>query len=174
MKEKTEGPPRRRALLQRGAALLGGAIGLGGTAAAASSALPVPVRDSSGAETLRLFGQRRTRARAGKNARLVPAAPAAYGDLFPEPGAERIGTFRSNGLGQASALANLPTAALEIQTFELEGGTLFGIGAPPGRGGERHCAVLGGTGRFATSRGSYLERPAEPAGLVEFVFTLKS
>ena len=109
-----------------------------------------------------------------KSARTTPAAPAAYGDLALEPGAEPIGSFRSNGLGQAGALPNLPVAALEIQSFELAGGTLFGIGAPAGRDGERHCAVLGGTGRFATSRGSYLERPAEAAGLVEFVFTLKS
>ena len=174
MKEKTEGPPRRRALLQRGAALLGGAIGLGGTASAASTALPALAGEAEGDFTLRLFGKRRPRARAGKSARTTPAAPAAYGDLALEPGAEPIGSFRSNGLGQASALPDLPVAALEIQSFELAGGTLFGIGAPLGRDGERHCAVLGGTGRFATSRGSYLERPAEAAGLVEFVFTLKS
>lgn len=175
MKDKMEGAPKRRALLQRGAALLGGAIGLGGTAAAAGSALPGPSSDASGEETLRFFGKRRTRARAaGRNARLAPGGTAAYGDLALEPGAPAVGSFRSNGLGQAGALPDLPMTALEIQTFEVLGGTLFGIGAPAGRDGERHCAVLGGTGRFATSRGSYLERPAEAAGLVEFVFTLKS
>jgi hypothetical protein len=174
MKDKTEGPPKRRALLQRGAALLGGAIGLGGTAAAASTALPASAEIATGSETLRLFGTRRARSRAGKNARGTTAAPAAFGELALEPGAEPIGSFRSNGLGQAGALPNLPMAALEIQTFELAEGTLFGIGAPLGRDGERICAVLGGTGRFASARGSYLERPAEGASLVEFVFTLKS
>jgi len=177
MKDKTVGAPRRRVLLQRGAALLGGAIGLGGSAVAASPALSKEPGDearTSSSETLRLFGRRRTQARAGRSARLATGAPAAYGDLALAPGAEPIGSFRSNGLGQAGALPDLPVAALEIQTFELGGGTLFGIGAPAGRDGERHCAVLGGTGRFATSRGSYLERPAETAGLVEFVFTLKS
>lgn len=172
MKEKTTSPPKRRALLQRGAALLGGAIGLGGTAAAATTALPAS-REAEGDFPLRLFGRRRPRARVGKNARATPAAPAAYGDLTLEPGAEPVGSFRSNGLGPAAA-PNLPVDALEIQSFVLAEGTLFGIGGPAGRDGERHCAVLGGTGRFATSRGSYLERPAEAAGLVEFVFTLKS
>lgn len=177
MRDKTVGVPRRRVLLQRGAALLGGAIGLGGTTAAASSAIAGAAGDGatkSSSETLRFFGQRRTRARAGRSARLATGAPAAYGDLALEPGAEPVGSFRSNGLGQAGALPDLPVAALEIQTFALGDGTLFGIGAPAGRDGERHCAVLGGTGRFATSRGSYLERPAATAGLVEFVFTLKS
>ena len=145
-----------------------------GTAAAATTALPAPAGDAPGTETLKLFGQRRNRARVGKSARTIPSAPAAYGSLTLAPGAEPIGSFRSNGLGQGASLPNLPVAALEVQTFELEGGTLFGIGAPLGRETERHCAVLGGTGRFASVRGSYLERPAEAAGLVEFVFTLKS
>lgn len=175
MRDKTVGAPRRRVLLQRGAALLGGAIGLGGTAAAASPAISAVLGEGTNpSETLRFFGKRRTRARVGRAARLTAGAPAAYGDLALEPGATPVGSFRSNGLGQGGALPDLPVAALEIQTFELADGTLFGIGAPAGRDGERHCAVLGGTGRFATSRGSYLERPAETAGLVEFVFTLKS
>jgi hypothetical protein len=175
MKDKTVGAPRRRVLLQRGAALLGGAIGLGGTARVASAAIPAadPARPDA-PETLRFYGKRRTRARVGRAARQATAAPAAYGDLALEPGAAPVGSFRSNGLGQAGAFPDLPVTALEIQTFELADGTLFGIGAPAGRDGERHCAVLGGTGRYATSRGSYLERPAEAAGLVEFVFTLKS
>ena len=175
MRDKTVGAPRRRVLLQRGAALLGGAIGLGGTAAAASPAISAVLGDGvSSSETLRFFGKRRTRARVGRSSRPASAPPAAYGDLALEPGAKPVGSFRSNGLGQAGALPDLPVAALEIQTFVLADGTLFGIGAPAGRDGERHCAVLGGTGRFATSRGSYLERPAPTAGLVEFVFTLKS
>jgi hypothetical protein len=177
MRDKTVGAPRRRVLLQRGAALLGGAIGLGSTAAVASPAIAEAPREGAKAdvpETLRLFGKRRMRARAGRAARVAPAAPATYGDLALEPGARAIGTFRSNGLGQAGTLPALPVAALEIQTFELREGTLFGIGAPAGRDGERHCAVLGGTGRFASARGSYLERPAAKADLVEFVFTLKS
>lgn len=175
MKDKTVGAPRRRVLLQRGAALLGGAIGLGGTAAAASPAVSAVLGEApSPSETLRFFGKRRTRARVGRATQLPATAPAAYGDLALEPGAMPVGSFRSNGLGQGGALPDLPVAALEIQTFELADGTLFGIGAPAGRDGERHCAVLGGTGRFATTRGSYLERPAETAGLVEFVFTLKS
>jgi len=177
MRDKTVGAPRRRVLLQRGAALLGGAIGLGSTAVVASPAIAGALGDgasSNPSETLRLFGKRRTRARAGRAARLAPGAPASYGDLALEPGARSIGSFRSNGLGQAGTLPALPVAALEIQTFELRDGTLFGIGAPAGRDGERHCAVLGGTGRFASSRGSYLERPAAKADVVEFVFTLKS
>jgi hypothetical protein len=70
---------------------------------------------------------------------------------------------------QAAAASNL-----EFQTFELDGGTLFGIGASAG-GGERTLAVLGGTGRFAAVRGSYVEKEVPSAhgrGAVEFVFSL--
>lgn len=156
MDDLTRTPPRRRALLQRSALLIGGAIGLGVAGAAGDALLP---------ETpLRFLGRRRSR--------------TGSGDLTLESGGPRVGTFSSSGLGQGHPLHGLEAAPpLELQTFTLAEGTLFGLGAK-GRDGERTCAVLGGTGRFASASGTYVERPASGAdvarGAIEFVFTLKA
>lgn len=172
MEDLTRGTPKRRALLQRSALLIGGALGfLGGAAGSAGAATMGP--------TLRLFGRRRARTQAGRGPRSAPAAPSVYGELLAEVGGPRVGTFHSNGLGQQVPLHGLAAAPpLELQTFTLEHGTLFGLGASPGRDAQRTCAVLGGTGRFAGASGTYVERPASEAGAgrgaVEFVFTLKA
>jgi hypothetical protein len=107
----------------------------------------------------------------------APTAPgSASGELFDDEG-RSIGAFYAHGLAQPSPVGGLPVAhLLELQTFVLENGTLFGLGAVAGRDGARSCAVLGGTGEFAGAQGSYVERPAEDAGGgggVEFVVTLK-
>lgn len=164
--------PKRRTLLQRGAALLGGAIGLGGSAGAAAAA---DTEASDG--TLRLFGWRRGQLRPGRGR--VPTTPPSVhgGELRDAVDGPAVGTFQANAfLTEASLPGSPATPGLEIQTFALEGGTLFGLGAAPGPGGERACAVVGGTGRFARAQGSYVERPADDTrarqGLVEFVFRL--
>ena len=164
MDDLTRTPPKRRALLQRSALLIGGALGLGATAHAGAPKPPEA--------TLRLLGRRRSRTGVARGAN-----PSAYGDLTRETGGPKVGTFHSSGLGQGGAPHGLAAApALELQTFSLDEGTLFGLGAK-GRDGERTCAVLGGTGRFAAASGTYSERPASGAdaarGAVEFVFTLK-
>jgi hypothetical protein len=99
------------------------------------------------------------------------------GELRDAPEGERIGEFFTNAFCldvpygvQAAAASNL-----EFQTFRLPEGTLFGVGAA-GAIGEKHFAVLGGTGRYAGVRGSYVEReaatPTAKPGAFEFHLNL--
>jgi hypothetical protein len=104
------------------------------------------------------------------------APGTASGELFDD-GGHTIGSFHAHAFAQPSPVVGLPAAyPLELQTFVLASGTLFGLGVSPGRDGERTCAILGGTGEFAGAQGSYEERPAEsaqaPAGTVDFVIRL--
>jgi hypothetical protein len=101
-----------------------------------------------------------------------------YGDLLDGPDGSPVGEFHANGFCLETALG-LPApsvSSLEFQTFQLNDGTLFGVGAPGGAGSERTWAVLGGTGRFAGARGTYVERETSVApvgrGTVEFILTL--
>jgi hypothetical protein len=67
-------------------------------------------------------------------------------------------------------------AGIEFHTFRLGTDTLFGMGAPgtlPG-GAQMH-AIVGGTGRFAGARGSYVVNPSSTKGKgeeVEIVITI--
>jgi hypothetical protein len=102
-----------------------------------------------------------------------------YGELLDGPEGKRIGQFFTSGFCLETPFGPQPVAAsnLEFQTFQLPEGTLFGIGAA-GAGAERTLALLGGTGRFAAARGSYVERevPSRTPGrdAVEFVLSLTS
>jgi hypothetical protein len=157
----------RRTLLQRGAALVAGAFGLG-TAAdnvqAASMAHPAVL------SSLTLRARRRAVSfTAGSEAagRLL-----SHGDMLDESGAP-VGAFYTNGFCMQTPFGSiLASANLEFQTLTLADGTLFGMGAPGASvRNERHRAVLGGTGRFAGARGTYVEREGED-GSLEFVVTL--
>jgi hypothetical protein len=98
--------------------------------------------------------------------------------LLDGPEGSPVGEFYANGLGAVAALGSAAAAVsgVEFQTFQLPDGALFGVGAAGGSGGERTWAILGGTGRFAGARGTYVEREvsAAPAGRagVEFILTL--
>jgi len=162
----------RRALLQRGAALTLGTFGLG--AGSANARGPEPPEAGS----LRLFARRRQAlaARRGKSEAVPPSG--SYGDLMAAVDGPAVGAFQAHGMDGRAATSGLSTAPrLELQTFTLEDGVLFGLGAASPEG-ERACAVLGGTGRFAGAQGTYLEREAQDPqasrGIVEFVFSLKS
>ncbi len=99
------------------------------------------------------------------------------GDLLDGPNGERIGEFFTSGFCLETPFGpqNMASSNLEFQTFVLPEGTLFGIGAA-GPGAERALAVLGGTGCFASARGSYVEREVTSAAAgrdaVEFVLSL--
>jgi hypothetical protein len=171
MKDAKRPAPQRRALLQRGAALTMGALGLGGTAAAAEAGPPKALPGG-----LRLLARRRTEATPARGNRAPSASSGSYAELLEEPGGPAVGTFHANGLGPVAPLAGLPMAPrLELQTFVLGDGMLFGLGAL-GQAGERACAVLGGTGRFSGASGTYVEReasdPGAGRGTVEFIFRL--
>jgi hypothetical protein len=64
----------------------------------------------------------------------------------------------------------------ELQTFNLAGGSIFGMGTPPARGeGVATFAILGGTGSFAGATGTYTQeqRPTDRGGdgTARFEFT---
>lgn len=149
---------KRRALLQRGLALLaGGAAMAGGTrwVRAASPPPPGPLT------TLTLYTRQRPFVGPpGAGHQHVPDGRlVASGDLFDAPDGKRIGTFVSNCFCLHSSFGPQTSAAsnLEFHVLELADGTLFSIGS--GGGAEaRPLAIVGGTNRYAGRSGSYIER----------------
>jgi hypothetical protein len=175
---ETEEKPKRRTLLQRGLVAIGAAIGVGAglrRASAWADAGPDPRPPASeGGRTLRLHGRGRTVATAGKSA---GSRSLRRYELLDGPGGRPVGEFFASGFQLETPFGPQPAAAsnIELHTFRLGEDTLFGIGAPAPRGPERTHAILGGTGRFAGARGSYVEREVHGApgrGRVEFVVTL--
>jgi len=167
-------PTPRRTLLQRGLALIGGALGVGAAGGEVHARA-----EAGGANTLHLLGRRRTPARrAGAMPDAHPHAVSS-GDLLDAKGDEKIGSFHTNGFCLETRLGTpMPSDSnIAFQTFVLADGSLFGLGGGPSPGGDRTCAVLGGTGRYAGAQGTYVERvPSQSAArnAVEFVFTLRA
>jgi hypothetical protein len=165
--------PERRTLLQRGLVLLTGVFGMGAAARTAESAV-APKKEAGKITLYGRRGQAPSRLPGRTTERLVRS-----GDLLDGPEGKRIGQFFSSGFCMETPLGPEVAAPsnLEFQTFSLPEGTLFGIGAAGGRG-ERTLAILGGTGRFASARGSYVEREVGPAlpgrEAVEFVLTINA
>jgi hypothetical protein len=165
--------PERRTLLQRGLLLLTGVFGMGAAARAAESAA-APEKEAG---RITLYGRRSqapSRLPGRSEARLVRS-----GEILDRPDGKRIGQFFASGFCMETPLGPEVAAPsnLEFQTFQLPDGMLFGMGAAGGRG-ERTLAILGGTGRFAAVRGSYVEREVGPAvpgrEAVEFVLTINA
>ena len=166
--------PKRRTLIQRGLALVGGALGVGaiGGEVHGRSAAAEPT-----GRTLQLLGRGRTPARLGKAARAARQHFVSSGELLDARGKETVGSFHTNAFSLETALGSpLPAGSnIALQTFVLPEGTLFGLGGGPA-GTDKTCAVLGGTGRYAGAQGTYVERTAAQSDrdTVEFVFTLKA
>ncbi len=169
----------RRTLLQRGLVAAAAALGLatGNRRASASAEPEAPPRAPrlEGGRTLRLYGRGRTVATSGKSA---GSRSLRRYELLDRPDGAPVGEFFASGFQLETAFGPLPAASsnIELHTFRLGEDTLFGMGAPSPRGRERTHAVLGGTGRFAGARGSYVERDVQSGapgrGRVEFVVTL--
>ena len=165
----------RRGFLARGLALTVGALGLGAGRATASTAAIGPATQelTFHGRDLHLYGQNR---RAGvvptKGERLT-----AFAELLDRPSGRVVGEFSSAYFALASAFGALPAAAasLELHSFNLEDGTILGLGTASGRG-ESVFAIVGGTGRYAGARGTYAARlhPRELGGngTAEFRLTL--
>jgi len=157
--------------------VLASAWGLG-TAARRATAEEAPAPTPAGPTTLTLYGRRRPAPPRSPHAPSGGGRISSYGELLDAPGGSPVGEFFANGLGVDAALGSAAPAVsgVEFQTFQLPDGALFGVGASAGAGGERTWAILGGTGRFAGARGTYVEREvsAAPAGRagVEFILTL--
>lgn len=167
----------RRGLLKRLAFLSAGAIGLGVTGASAAS-LPAP----PSATTLRLYGRgwhvySNTQPRGsapGKGERF-----SSYGELVDGPDGEKVGDFFGTIVSMRSPFAAGPAggASLEIHSFVMNEGTVFGLGnlLPNGEPTDTF-AIVGGTGRYAGARGTYVSRQAHRGlggdGTADFTFNL--
>jgi hypothetical protein len=169
----------RRTLLGRALTLLAGVFGftmIDNRAAAKESASLASQRG----EPVRLYARHwRVHALGNVSGNSSGAGPRmiAQGELSDRPDGEKLGEFHSTRFCLESAFGyNAQSASnLEFQTFKMKDGVLFGMaaGAP-----ELECegahAILGGTGRFAGVRGSYVIcRNAQDAqGPMEIVLTL--
>ena len=98
----------------------------------------------------------------------VPGELPGAGDRATPRG--RLVDRRERPLGSFSSASLPAAAALELHTFELADGQIFGVGA--GAIDEATYAVIGGTGRYAGARGSYLARHSPREGTAEFRLNL--
>ena len=148
----------RRTILKRGA--LGAASVAAVVAAGATSSTSravAPQTRSAGSTQIRLVGRdwhvdTAKTALPGKGDRY-----AVYGELF-DPAGGKVGEFFSQNIGVDSPfqITGEGVGSFEIHTLSLLGGTIVGVGVGGGR--ERSYAIVGGTGKYAGARGSYLAR----------------
>lgn len=167
----------RRSVLKSGLLLCAGAFGLG--AGGAAAAAPRQPAAAARPETLRLYGRNwRIDVRGHRFGQLPGQGDRAnvYGELLDRPQGTKLGEFYSAWIHAGSPFGDPGFAAgsLELHTFKLADGSLFGLGAPAGEEGV--FAIAGGTGRYAGVRGSYVARQ-RPHGLggdgtAEFTLTL--
>jgi hypothetical protein len=165
----------RRKVLQGGLAALGGLIGMGAVQSPASA------RSTS---TLTLYGRRWQVASTHFAAGGLPGQGdrlTAFGLLAGEPDGPVVGEFHGayTALRDPGHGAAVDVATLEQHTFVLDGGTLVGSGV-----GTRSLdvadtfAIVGGTGRYAGARGTYVARQRHREfggdGTADFVLTLLS
>jgi hypothetical protein len=148
----------RRGVLGRGLMLAAGALGLG-AARADASVKATPFLSTNASEELRLFGRNFHLHAPDHRAGRVPAKGerhSTYGELMNRRNGKVVGQFSSALLTQNSPFA-AGLSSLEIHTFALKDGTIHGLGAVA-RGAEGNFVILGGTGRYAGARGSYVAR----------------
>jgi hypothetical protein len=173
-----EGVPKasRRSLLRNGLLLLAGAVGLGVAGARATGV----TRAGSVTTTLKLSGKQWHLFATDRQRGEIPVkgdSVSTHGILHG-PDGKKIGEFYSAGLvlGHPLGAGPLGAANLEIHTFNLSGGTIAGMGSA--NPGESVFAIVGGTGRYAGTSGSYVARqhPLELGGdgTAEFRLTLKT
>ena len=172
MDEEIRGPSRRR-FLTRGLVLAVGALGLGAGRASASAAVTAP-------QQLTLFGRHFHLHAPNRRAGVVPVKGerlTAYGELLDSPGGKKIGEFSSALFALGSPFGAAPTAptSLEFHSFNLHDGTIIGLGTAVA-GDESIYAIVGGTGRYAGARGTYVaqqrSRELGGNGTAEFRLTL--
>ena len=144
----------RRQILKRGA--LGAASVAAVAVAAGAATQPRVAATPAGApRTMRLIGRdwhTDTAKLPGKGDQY-----SVYGALH-DPAGDKVGEFFSTNIGVNSPfqVTGEGIGSFEVHTLTLPGGTLVGVGI--GGGSERAYAIVGGTGKYAGVRGSYLAR----------------
>ena len=98
------------------------------------------------------------------------------GDLHARPDGESVGEFFAAAFALGGAAHPAQTERLELHTFKLRDGVIFGTGTAGRLDGA--FAILGGTGRYAGAQGTYVARQGHTElggdGAAEFVFTLRA
>jgi hypothetical protein len=181
---------KRRDALKYGFGLVGAAIGLGSAgkvlAAAQKSEGETPAAATGGAGTqLVLHGVRwRISSQDLRRGELPPSGMRMIGrgELLDQPlgaNGRNIGHFFSTyyQLNAPGKVAAHEPGSLELHTFVLPEGTIFGSGvASASCGSDGQFAVIGGTGRYLGARGSYVAHQSYAdfggGGTASFVFTL--
>ena len=160
----------RRLLLKRGLLAAAGAVGFGAAAREAKATLAMP---ATGTRELRVFGRAwrlETPGRRPGEAIRPGDQGAVSGDLLDRPNGRVIGQFHGSRL----ATGPRGQTAMEVHTFVLPHGTIVGMGTS--LFGDAVFAVVGGTGAYATARGSYVARQRLRElggnGTAEFTLTL--
>jgi hypothetical protein len=164
----------RRSVLQRSLLFVAGACGLQ-LAPSTGRAAEVP---PDGRATLTLYSPSWRARSPGQRPGKLPTRSGLlnrHGDLLDGVSGKKVGEFTATCFGSDSSFPPASSTGfnLELQTLRLQDGTLFGIGS--GSEEQKVHAILGGTGRFAGAKGSYVVRrtaqgPKE--GAVEFVINL--
>jgi hypothetical protein len=163
----------RKSFLRRALGVGAGAIGfgaLGGTAAAASNGV------STSSPTLTLYGHGFHAHVEGRRFGQLPQAgerTSVYGALHDRPSGRKVGDFHASAT-EFHAAGDALGSRQEHQTLALADGTIYGVGLVTGDEGT--FAIIGGTGRYAGARGSYVARHEAHglagAGTAEFTITL--
>ena len=154
----------RRNALRRGLLAIGGVVGIGAARAGGRAALA-----TGRTGTLRLVAPGLD---GPGGSRGEPAGgTGSVAELLDRQGGRRVGEIHVAAVPVFGPGRSAPDrGSMEWHTFHLSGGTIVGSGTAGTEGGV--FAVVGGTGRFAGSRGAYeLRRLAE--GGAEFVLRLE-
>jgi hypothetical protein len=143
-------PATRRGALGRGLLFLGGLVGVGAETAAAAP-------DQG---TLVLYARNLDDGVPGRRPGGLPQRGdrlTLRAELLDRPGGEPIGELHGAGFALHGPGAHVDGAErLELHTFKLRDGTIVGSGSGGTLTGE--FAILGGTGRYAGVRGTYVAR----------------
>src|SRR5262245_21604457 len=167
----------RGGLLGRGLPVAAGAVGVGAAARQSSGGGAIAVRPQASRAELKLFARHLHLHAPDRRAGELPRKGdrhSAYAELLDRRDGAAVGHFSAARLTLDSPFA--AASSLEIHTFDLEDGTIHGLGSAA-RGSDGTFVVLGGTGRYTGATGSYLARlfPRELGGngAAEFHLTLE-
>ena len=152
---------KRRSFVQKLACLFGGAVGASAIQRA-SSAAPAAAHSVPSHGTIKLHLDCRHRHRSGQQSGHLVCG----GDILDKADGATVGQFYANCFSSESTFGTVnPFAAsnIEMHTIRLADGMIFGMGASNTKTErERAHAIIGGTGRFAGARGTYLITDSGP------------
>lgn len=165
---------KRRSFVQSMLCLFGGVAGASALERQVNAAPPAP-QPAKQDGTIRLHLECRHKHRKGEgNGRVI-----CGGEILEKAGGPVAGQFYANCFCSESTFGTVnPFAAsnIEMHTIKLTDGTLFGMGANNSRTErEKTHAIIGGTGRFAGARGTYvIAENGAPGGAAELIIHLLS